>query len=612
MLAKLSLSLIVGAAACALAGCSNDGPTAVSRQGDMLASTSPSISAATVSSLSPTATVSFESLSPGMDRANGINDAGLVVGDYGGNNVATTWTRAGGFREVRRLDGSAACCSTLTDVNAVGQASGWSFSNRGISAITWTQSTDAKTDLLVPQRAYAAGINNAGDAVGYHFDLGTRFTAFFKSATGSPVSLIPVSGAANEFAFAINNAGVIVGTSQLITAPNPSHATVWSRWDAAPTDLGTLGGLESEARAVNDGGVVVGYSQVAGGARHAMLWTAQTGMVDLHTWPNSCTGPSEAFGINNLGVIVGTCNGGPVLWTSVQGMRELPLPNGLSLGEPHAINSSNQVVGTFNGFGGALWTITDPRVAPVVTGLTLPETPVPVNTSVTASASFTDANTSDTHTAMFSWGDGQVSTAAASPDGGSGAVMGSHIYQSAGVYTVTVLVSDNSGLSDSLSSANSTTSYIVAYDPSEGFVTGGGWITSAPGSFIAEPSTTGKASFGFVSRYQKGAAAPTGNTQFQFNAGQLNFRSATYEWLVIAGPKAQYKGSGTINGAGDYGFLLTANDGQANRGGDVDRFRLKIWSRASGTVVYDNQVGEMDGANATTAITQGSIVIHKP
>ncbi len=122
---------------------------------------------------------------------------------------------------------------------------------------------------------------------------------------------------------------------------------------------------------------------------------------------------------------------------------------------------------------------------------------------------------------------------------------------------------------------------------------------------------TGRANFGFVSKYQKGANIPTGQTEFQFRAGNLNFRSTVYEWLVISGAKAQYKGSGTINGAGDYNFLLTATDGQVSGGGGVDKFRIKI--SGPGGVVYDNVHGvsdDMDAANPQE-IGGGSIVIHK-
>jgi probable HAF family extracellular repeat protein len=473
-----ALLVAIGVAVLPLA-CVDNQPTRIASHGPARQSvTSTSTSAALRSSLSPGATYGFASLSPGMDRANGINDAGLVVGDYGGNNVATTWTPIGGYHEVRRLDGSTDCCSTLTDVNATGQASGWSFSDRPISAVIWTQLSNSEEDLLVPERAYASSINDLGDVVGYHFDTGGPFSAFFKAHGEAPVSLLTVAGAVNAYAFGINNAGVIIGLNQLGDAGNPVHAIVWSHWDAAPTDLGTLGGFNSGASGINQEGDVVGYSEIAGGARHAMLWTVESGMVDLSSWPNGCVGTSEAMTVNDVGVIGGTCKGAPVLWTATEGMRSLPLPNGVSLGEPHAINNANQVVGIFNGFGGAIWTVTNPNVAPVATGLFLPSLPVLVGATVSVTATFTDANGSDSHTASFDWGDGQTSLATVTADGGNGSLSGSHRYQSAGEYIVSVTVTDNGGLSAVLSSAAAATK--VQVNPPPGATIAGSNIAVTP------------------------------------------------------------------------------------------------------------------------------------
>jgi len=139
-------------------------------------------------------------------------------------------------------------------------------------------------------------------------------------------------------------------------------------------------------------------------------------------------------------------------------------------------------------------------------------------------------------------------------------------------------------------------------------VTGGGWINSPAGAYRPDVSLSGRANFGFVSKYKKGAATPEGQTEFQFQVGNLNFHSSSYQWLVVAGSKAQYKGTGTINGTGSYGFLLTAYNGSP------DKFRIKIWKTATGEIVYDNQVGALDTtdtADPTTAIAGGSIVIHK-
>jgi hypothetical protein len=71
----------------------------------------------------------------------------------------------------------------------------------------------------------------------------------------------------------------------------------------------------------------------------------------------------------------------------------------------------------------------------------------------------------------------------------------------------------------------------------------------------------GRATLGIVSKYQKGATVPTGKTEFQFNAANLNFHSDNYDWLVVSGSRAQYKGTGSINDSGSYKFLLTAIDG---------------------------------------------------
>jgi hypothetical protein len=71
------------------------------------------------------------------------------------------------------------------------------------------------------------------------------------------------------------------------------------------------------------------------------------------------------------------------------------------------------------------------------------------------------------------------------------------------------------------------------------------WINSQLGSYRPDQSLVGKATFGFVSKYKKGATIPEGETEFQFHVASLNFHSTVYEWLVVSGAaKAQYKGSG--------------------------------------------------------------------
>jgi uncharacterized delta-60 repeat protein len=243
--------------------------------------------------------------------------------------------------------------------------------------------------------------------------------------------------------------------------------------------------------------------------------------------------------------------------------------------------------------------------APIVGPITAPLDPVQVNATVSASAPFTDSDVADTHTAVWNWGDGGASSGTVTETCGSGSVSGSHTYTTAGVYTITLTVTDNHG-----ATGQSVFEYVVIYDPSAGFVTGGGWVNSPAGAYVPNPSVTGKANFGFVSKYQKGANTPTGNTEFQFHEAGFNFSSTSYDWLVVGGARSQYKGTGTVNGSGTYGFLLTAIDGALPGGGGQDKFRIKVWDKASGNVVYDNQQGASDTGDPTTVIGGGNIVIH--
>jgi len=248
---------------------------------------------------------------------------------------------------------------------------------------------------------------------------------------------------------------------------------------------------------------------------------------------------------------------------------------------------------------------TDPAASP---------NPAAKGTAVTITATVSDLTTGNNTVASAYYSiDGGPYTAMTAQDGTfdevTEIVTVTVTFNTAGVYNVCIYGVDSLG---NIGPANCEL-FIAVYDPDAGFVTGGGWLMSPIGAYKPDPTLSGKATFGFVSKYQHGATIPTGQTEFQFKAGNLNFHSEVYEWLVVSGPLAQYKGTGTINGATGYSFLLTATDGQVNGGGGVDKLRLKIWNTGSGGVVYDNILAP-DGDKMTTGNTQpitGSIIIHK-
>jgi len=218
-----------------------------------------------------------------------------------------------------------------------------------------------------------------------------------------------------------------------------------------------------------------------------------------------------------------------------------------------------------------------------------------VRAAVNLSASLTDPSSLDTLTCFVNWDDGVTGSGTLT----AGDCTASHVYTAAGVYTIRM-----TGADDDMGVATGSV-MVVVYDPSAGFVTGGGWINSPAGAYKVDESLAGKATFGFVSKYQKGANIPTGNTAFEFDLAGMAFASQNYDWLVVnqAGTNAQFKGTGLINGPLDpngnaYKFVLWAGDGSP------DTFRIRIW--------WEDAVGEHDvydnGVN--WAVGAGNIVVH--
>ena len=302
---------------------------------------------------------------------------------------------------------------------------------------------------------------------------------------------------------------------------------------------------------------------------------------------------------------------GTITYTAGPGMLQATLTASFAAGT-HTVSASyipdslNNFVATASATTNPVATITGPASGFVQA----------VNTNIPFAATFTDSSTSSP---SAQWAVKSADATVINNGTVSGGnISGSFPFSAAGVYGMTLTFNDGLGgiaISTAVSSPGAPAglpAYIVVYDPSAGFVTGGGWINSNPGSYVPNTALTGKASFGFVSKYEKGANVPTGETQFTFQVANLDFHSTVYQWLVVSGPMAQYKGSGTINGSGNYMFLLTARDGSLAGGNAPDGFRLKIMDSTGTTVIYDNMLGATDDmtSNNTQALGGGSVVIH--
>jgi predicted extracellular nuclease len=216
------------------------------------------------------------------------------------------------------------------------------------------------------------------------------------------------------------------------------------------------------------------------------------------------------------------------------------------------------------------------NAAPVVGAVTGPSSAVSVGAPAGVSATFTDADPLDTHTASIAWGDGV--TTAATVTGGT--VSGSHVYSAAGVYTVTVTVTDQWG------NADSGTTTVVVYDAAAGFLTGGGWFVSPAGAVVGSPSATGKGQFSVSAKYETGASRPDGS--LTLTTPGLTLASTGLDWLVVTGDTARLAGAATVDGAPGYRFELTATDATPDTVCIVVR-------DSAGTVVYDSRTQRVQG-----------------
>jgi probable HAF family extracellular repeat protein len=197
----------------------------------------------------------------------------------------------------------------------------------------------------------AKAVNRLGHVVGTSRDSLGRSRAFVWKNGAGIVDLSPFTGV-NTSANDINDAGDIVGGGD--TGFGDFHAYLLS--EGTSFDLGTLGGIDSEALALNRSGQVAGHSRVRGGsARHAFFLPEPGRMADLGSLGGAT---SIAHDVNDRGEIVGfaetaTGQAHAVLWTATQGPRDLGTLGGpVSMGL--AINNRGEVVG---GSGHAfLWT----------------------------------------------------------------------------------------------------------------------------------------------------------------------------------------------------------------------------------------------------------------
>lgn len=245
----------------------------------------------------------------------------------------------------------------------------------------------------------------------------------------------------------------------------------------------------------------------------------------------------------------------------------------------------NRICGTVTSF--SPFALIIPEIPLAINEIFAPLEPLPVNTLVYVSASIQGLKPDKNYVGTWSWGDGTTSEGFIDFENRS--IIGDHNYTLPGIYTLTLNITDDQGFV-----TMKEFQYIVIYEQSGGFVTGGGWIANQDN----------KINFGLNARYPKNSSIPDGQMEIGNPDSDWKFKSSSYQWFAIFDNLSMLRGTGTLNGLDGYGFVFSGLDS------NTDKIRIKIWELETGSVVFDSQPGSSNYALPTTPLGGGSVVIH--
>lgn len=263
-------------------------------------------------------------------RVSAINDAGTMVGSVGKYDAAQNyayrpvrWDASGTIiAELGNLgtdaNGSASC--SVISINGAGTMVGYGkkydvdHNDLGYRAICWNAS-DTTAVELADSTSFARGINNEGTITG---SIGSRAVRW--DASGAVTELGTIAQQSTACAYGINDAGMIQGTANVVSASKISLGQRVVRWDAsgAAAELGHLGTMSNGftvcmPEGINAAGTAIGYVNKFDDSHdflgiRAVRWDAsETAAVELEILGTTSYGysTSVARAINDSGIIVG-------------------------------------------------------------------------------------------------------------------------------------------------------------------------------------------------------------------------------------------------------------------------------------------------------------------
>lgn len=289
---------------------------------------------------------------PANSWAYGINNAGVVVGDYpvGGERRRAFLNRGKGLVDLGALKGVS---SVATGINERGEVVGnWSTADGRQRGFIYACGKARDIAPIPGKFTTYTDINDAGyiTTAGANPETG-EIRAYLRAPNGAFTHLGAIpwdgSGAPETVPTALNNRNQVTGRSGRFNTPEPGYrAFVWK--NGTILDLGDLGSTPNTGHAINDRGQIAGEAYLPAGPRDSSAFLYSHGrMIMLDTRPATEYKFSSGNGINNRGHVVGTSNHlSGFIWRGkrMESLNALIDPaSGWDISNPVAINDAGQI-----------------------------------------------------------------------------------------------------------------------------------------------------------------------------------------------------------------------------------------------------------------------------
>ncbi len=387
-----------------------------------------------------------------------------------------------------------------------------------------------------------------------------RFTVYHSEGNNDYLGTFEVPDARNTDGIEVINMALGPLYPQgMFVAQNRDRDFAMVRWQDIANALGLA--IDTQGYDVRGGSGCTGVASVSVSPASASVEVGATVQLNATPMDGSSTPLS--------GCVVTWSSDAAVVTVGANG-----LVTGVNVGGPATITAtSGSVSGT-----SAITVVASSNVAPVVTAVSIPAG-VPEGASVSLSATFTDQNAGDTHTATIDWGDGSVQ--AGTVNEGNKTVSGSHAYADNGTYTVVVTVNDNRGGMGQATATATVTNVAptaAAGGPYSGFA--GTAITFRGGA--TDPGTADVLTFEW---------------DFNYNAGTFDVEATGQTVLHVYPQAGSYTVALRVRDDDGGSAVSTAGVTVVNRPSVVLYFSLSSSATLGGVSIANEDIVAFDGTN---------------